>query len=53
MESIFWAHWMGGQKCIVEDGVAKLPDRSAFAGSVATMDRLVRTLGTTEAPLMK
>jgi N-acetylglucosamine-6-phosphate deacetylase len=29
---------------IVEDGVAKLPDRSAFAGSVATTDRLVRTM---------
>jgi N-acetylglucosamine-6-phosphate deacetylase len=28
---------------IVEDGVAKLPDRSSFAGSVATSDRLVRT----------
>ena len=33
-----------GQKVIVEDGVAKLPDRSAFAGSVATADRLVRTM---------
>lgn len=33
-----------GQKAIVEDGVAKLPDRSAFAGSVATTDRLVRTM---------
>lgn len=30
--------------CIIEDGVAKLPDRSAFAGSVATSDRLVRTM---------
>lgn len=30
-----------GQKVIVEDGVAKLPDRSAFAGSVLTMDRAV------------
>lgn len=30
--------------CIVEDGVAKLPDRSAFAGSVATADRLVRVM---------
>lgn len=29
--------------CIIEDGVAKLMDRSAFAGSVATTDRLVRT----------
>lgn len=33
-----------GQQVIVEDGVAKLPDRSAFAGSVATADRLVRTM---------
>ncbi len=33
-----------GQRVIVEDGVAKLPDRSAFAGSVATSDRLVRTM---------
>jgi N-acetylglucosamine-6-phosphate deacetylase len=31
------------QKVVVEDGVAKLPDRSAFAGSVATADRLVKT----------
>ncbi len=34
----------GGQEVIVEDGVAKLLDRSAFAGSVATTDRLVRTM---------
>ena len=33
-----------GQEVVVEDGVAKLPDRSAFAGSVATTDRLVRTM---------
>ena len=33
-----------GTKVLVEDGVAKLPDRSAFAGSVATFDRLVRTM---------
>lgn len=33
-----------GMKVIVEDGVAKLPDRSAFAGSVATTDRLLRTM---------
>jgi len=35
-----------GIKVIVEDGVAKLPDRSSFAGSVATTDRLVRTMVT-------
>jgi N-acetylglucosamine-6-phosphate deacetylase len=33
-----------GMEVIVEDGVAKLPDRTAFAGSVATADRLVRTM---------
>lgn len=33
-----------GLKVIVEDGVAKLPDRTAFAGSVATADRLVRSM---------
>ncbi|MEQ7801649.1 N-acetylglucosamine-6-phosphate deacetylase [Pedobacter sp. ASV1-7] len=33
-----------GLEVIVEDGVAKLMDRSAFAGSVATADRLVRTM---------
>jgi N-acetylglucosamine-6-phosphate deacetylase len=30
-----------GQRAIIEDGVAKMPDRSSFAGSVATTDRLV------------
>jgi N-acetylglucosamine-6-phosphate deacetylase len=33
-----------GIKVIVEDGVSKMPDRSSFAGSVATADRLVRTM---------
>ena len=33
-----------GQEVIVEDQVAKLKDRSAFAGSIATSDRLVRTM---------
>ncbi|MBR5515275.1 MAG: N-acetylglucosamine-6-phosphate deacetylase [Clostridia bacterium] len=33
-----------GYDIIVEDGVAKLMDRTAFAGSVATTDRLVRTM---------
>lgn len=41
-----------GLNVIVEDGVAKLCDRSAFAGSVATADRLVRTMyRMTDAPL--
>ncbi len=43
---------LGGVPCIKEDGVAKLMDRSAFAGSVATTDRLVRTFHKlTGAPL--
>lgn len=33
-----------GLPVIVEDGVAKLPDRTSFAGSVATFDRLVRNM---------
>ena len=33
-----------GQRVIIEDGVAKMPDRNAFAGSVATGDRLVRNM---------
>jgi len=32
-----------GVEAIIEDGVAKLPDRSSLAGSIATADRLVRT----------
>ena len=34
---------MDGSPFIVEDGVCKLPDRSAFAGSIALPDRLLRT----------
>lgn len=33
-----------GSIIILEDGVLKLEDRQAFAGSVATMDRLVRNM---------
>jgi len=33
-----------GVRVIIEDAVAKLPDRSAFAGSVATADKLVRNM---------
>jgi N-acetylglucosamine-6-phosphate deacetylase len=33
-----------GQEVIIEDGIAKLPDRSSFASSVATADRLVRVM---------
>lgn len=33
-----------GQRVIIEDGVAKMPDRTAFAGSIATDDRLIRVM---------
>ncbi len=33
-----------GVRVLVEGGVAKMPDRSSFAGSVATADRLVRSM---------
>lgn len=33
-----------GNIALIEDGVAKLPDRTAFAGSIATADRLIRTM---------
>lgn len=43
-----------GIKAIIEDGVAKLPDRSAFAGSVATSDRCIKTMvGKAEVSLTK
>ncbi len=35
---------MSGTEFVVEDGVCKLKDRSAFAGSVATADVLIRTM---------
>lgn len=35
---------MSGTEFIVEDGVCKLKDRSAFAGSIATADTLIKTL---------
>ncbi len=31
-------------QCVAEDGVAKMPDRSCFAGSTATADRMIRVL---------
>lgn len=33
-----------GQDAIIEDGVAMMPDRKAFAGSVCTADRCIRTM---------
>lgn len=42
-----------GLPVIIEDNVAKLPDRSAFAGSVATFDRLVANMiKLAEVPLL-
>lgn len=37
-------HYEHGLPVIIEDDVAKLPDRTSFAGSVATFDRLVRNM---------
>lgn len=34
----------GGQEVVLRDGVAMLPDMTAFAGSVCTADRCVRTI---------
>ncbi len=43
-----------GLKVIIEDGVAKLPDRTSFAGSVATTDRLVRNMiNMADVPLLE
>ncbi len=43
-----------GTEVIVEDGVAKMPDRNSFAGSVATFDRLVRNMiKLAEVPLIE
>lgn len=36
--------WMVNTEFIIEDGVCKLKDRSAFAGSIASADVLVRVL---------
>ena len=35
---------LGGVEYVIEDGVCKLRDRSAFAGSIATADRLIRVM---------
>jgi len=41
---------VGTTECIIEDGICKLRDRSAFAGSIATADRLL-WVATKEAEL--
>jgi len=33
-----------GQRVVIEDDVAKMPDRNAFAGSIALNDRLIRVM---------
>lgn len=38
--------FMNATEFIIEDGVCKLMDRSAFAGSIATCDRLIRVMTT-------
>jgi len=35
-------YFMGGVEAVVENGIARLPDNSAYAGSVTTMDVCVR-----------
>lgn len=43
-----------GKPIIVEDGVAKVPSRECFAGSIATTDRLIRTMvNLAEVPLFE
>ena len=43
-----------GKPIVVEDGVAKVPSRECFAGSIATTDRLVRTMvNLAEVPLFE
>ncbi|HET7771069.1 MAG TPA: amidohydrolase family protein, partial [Chloroflexota bacterium] len=42
---------LGEWEVVVEDGVAKLPDRSRFAGSVCTMAQAVRVASSAGLPL--
>lgn len=43
-----------GQEVVVENGVAMLPDKKSFAGSVATADILIRTMiNKADVPLQK
>jgi len=53
-ETILGSNNGNGLRVIVEDGVAKLVDRSSFAGSVATSDRLVRNMvNVADVPLLE
>jgi N-acetylglucosamine-6-phosphate deacetylase len=40
-----------GLPVVIEEGVAKLPDRSALAGSIATCDHLIRVMRSAGVPL--
>lgn len=51
-EELFIGSKAHGQRIIIEDEVAKMPDRSCFAGSISTMDRCVRTMIQTGVPLL-
>jgi N-acetylglucosamine-6-phosphate deacetylase len=55
-DSMFAAAFQGSvegidSRIIVEDGVGKLADRSALASSIATSDRLIRTMVSAGIPL--
>lgn len=43
-ESVMLGRKDGGVYAIIEDNVAKLPDRTSFAGSVATADKLFKVM---------
>lgn len=45
------AYRLGDYDVLVEDGVAKLPDRSKFAGSVCSMAQAIRTATASGIPL--
>lgn len=38
----FLGSFGSGNRVIIEDGVAKLPDRSSYAGSIATADKVIQ-----------
>ena len=42
---------VNGQKILIEDGVAKLLDRSSFAGSIATSDILLKSAVKSDIPV--
>ena len=44
MKSGLLGNTTSGSMVVVDDGVAKLPDLTSFAGSIATTDRCLRVL---------